>query len=226
MTLKIDQIPISDRPREKLFKYGASNLTTAELIAVLLGCGTKKHPVLDLAHQIVARFGTAEMLATATIEELQAIPGVGRSKALLLKAAFGLTKKLNIHASAKPPLLQSPKQVYHHIHESFSQLKEEHLIALFLDVKSRLIRQKTISMGTISEVLLHPREVFHPAIRHKASSVIVAHNHPSGDPTPSRKDIEVTKKLQKSGEILSIPLQDHLIIGANSYTSLREAGYL
>lgn len=224
MTLKIDQIPISDRPREKLFKYGASYLTTAELIAVLLGCGTKKHPVLDLAHQIVAKFGTAHMLASATVEELQAIPGVGRSKALLLKAAFGLTKKLSIHPHTKPPILQSPMQVYLHIHETFSMLAEEHLVALFLDVKSRLIRQKTISIGTISEVLLHPREIFHPAIRHKASSVIVTHNHPSGDPTPSRKDIEVTKKLQKAGEILSIPLRDHLIIGANSYISLREKG--
>lgn len=222
MTFRIEHLPQNERPREKLTRFGASQLTTVELIAVLLGTGTKKQSVLELSQAIVAHFGTAEKLSSATSAELCEISGIGPAKALILKAAFGLASKFRCGIDPARTTIQSPKQAYHYLRDRMSHQTREHVILLLLDAKSKLIAEETISIGTLTEAIIHPREVFYPAIRHKAVSLIIAHNHPGGDPSPSKSDLKVTDRLIKAGKLIGITLVDHLIIGKNGYISLRK----
>lgn len=221
----IQNMPVEERPRERLIRFGPEAMSTVELIAVILGSGTKTVPVLQLAHELVARFGSLRGLSEATLEELCQIKGVGSAKAVQLKAAFNLGLR-----ASKPDIfpkfhVQHPLHVYHLVKDELEKETREVFVAILKDVKGNLIRSKVIAIGTLSKTLIHPREVFHLAIRHKAASIILAHNHPSGDPTPSSEDFEVTDILVQVGNVMGIPVQDHLIIGLNKYVSLREKGY-
>lgn len=210
-----------DLPRERFEQLGAEALTTAELIAVIFGSGMRGKPVLSLAHEVVRRFGGVQELSSATLSELMEIEGVGRAKAIQLQAAFALGKR---SVRAEPRLnikVAHPLQAYEVVKEELTGKKQELILAILRDAKGHLIQTVLISLGSLAEAIIHPREVFYPAIRHRAKSLILAHNHPSGDLTPSIADIDVTRQLIRVGQLMGIPLQDHLIVGVG-YLSLRQ----
>lgn len=222
----IRNLPEEERPRERLHRHGAEAMSTAELIAILLGSGTKGRSVLQLAHEIVAHFGSIQRIADATVAELCVIKGLGVAKAVQIKAAFNLGIRLSKQTARSKYRIEHPLHAYNLVKEELSQEQREILVVILLDTKGCVIMQETISIGTLSETLVHPREVFYPAIRHKAASLILVHNHPSGDPTPSKEDYEVTELLAKVGSMMCIPIHDHLIIGRTSYISLRQKGFV
>ncbi len=221
----IQQLPEEDRPRERLARYGAESLSTAELIAIILGSGSKTKPILQLAHEVVTRFGTLRQLAEATLAELLDIKGIGLAKAIQLKAAFNLGMRASKHIIKPKYRIEHPSHAYYLIKEELEHEKRELFIVILQDVKGYVICHEIVSIGSLSQTLVHPREVFYPAIRHKAASLIVAHNHPSGDPTPSPQDFKTTQVLVEASYLMSIPLHDHLIIGQQNYVSLRQQGF-
>lgn len=222
--MNLHDIPLEERPRERLMRYGSSALSLSELLAILLITGRQGKSVLDLAHEILGKFGSVEGLLEASISELCEIKGVGKAKAIQLKAAFGIALKMTQAKNLEKTKITS-REAYALVKDDLSRQKQEMLVVILRDIKGRLITYEKISIGTLSEVLVHPREVFYPAVRHKASSLILAHNHPSGDPTPSSADFELTNHLMKSSRIMGIGLEDHLIIGRDRFISLKEAGY-
>lgn len=219
-------LPADERPREKLLKNREESLSLAELVAIILGSGSRDKPVLQLAHEILAYFGTLKDVAGATVQELCQIKGVGPAKAIQLKAAFTLGLRLSRTIISQAVKIEHPGQAYQLVKDEIEDQTREHLIAILLDVKCSVISKQLISIGTLTESLVHPREVFYPAIRHKAASLILAHNHPSGDPTPSQEDIAVTKDLVKAGELIGINVRDHIIVGRKNYISLRQNQYV
>lgn len=220
MSVKICDMPVEERPREKLDKYGAEILSSAELIAIILGSGTQQRPVLDLAHELIIHFGNLRDLAQATIAELTQVKGIGRAKAIQIKASCALAAKISKIDTPQDKIIRHPREVFDLLKEEMRDEKRERLVALLLDVKGKLIRTETVAIGTLTNIMVHPREVFYPAIRYKAASIILAHNHPSGDPTPSDVDILVTKEIAAAGELIGIPLKDHVIIGNKGYRSV------
>lgn len=224
MSYTIQQMPAEERPRERLLQLGPEALSTAELIAILLGTGMKGKPVLQLAQELLSQFGSLRNLAEATIVELMEVKGLGHAKSIQLKAAFSIALRVSNECQPKRPRVDHPRNVFQLLKDEIGHEKREHFAGLFIDTKGFLICKEIIAIGTLTEAKIHPREVFYPAIRHKAASLIVAHNHPSGDPTPSKQDTALTEKLIEGGRIIGIPLNDHVIIAGNSYISLRESG--
>lgn len=222
----IHSIPEEERPRERLLRHGQEALSLADLLAILLGTGTRGKSVLLLAQEMLLQFGGLAGLLEASIEELKQVKGIGDAKAIQLKAAFGIAQRSVKDSLVAKPGLHTPDQAYAIAQQVIAHEKQEVLLVLLKDIKGRLIHQEKVSIGTLSEVLVHPREVFYPAVRHKAFSIIVAHNHPSGDPTPSQADLELTGVLLQSSRVMSIRLDDHLIVCPQSYVSLRERGVL
>jgi DNA repair protein RadC len=223
--MSFHKIPVHERPRERMLKVGAAALSLAELLAILLTTGTKDKSVLELSQELVTRFGSLENLLEASIEELMEVKGIGKAKAVQLKAAFGIALKTSQKTFAPSETIDT-LEAYELVRHDLSCQKQEMLMVVLKDVKGRLIGLEKVSVGTLSDVLVHPREIFFPAVRHKASSLILAHNHPSGDPTPSAADLELTRHLIRSSRIMGIHLDDHLIVGASSFVSLRAAGFL
>jgi DNA repair protein RadC len=221
----IQLMPEEERPRERLMRFGAESLSTTELIAIILGSGSKTKPVLQLAHEIVARFGGLRQLAEATLSELLEIKGIGFAKAIQLQAAFNLGMRASKQVVTPKYRIEHPLHAYYLLKEEMEHEKRELFVAILQDTKGYVICHEIISIGSLSQTLVHPREVFYPAIRHKAASFIVAHNHPSGDPTPSPEDFEITKILVEASALMSIPLHDHIIIGQQRYISLRQQGF-
>lgn len=222
--MNLCDLPIQERPRERLLQYGVDALSLTELLAILLSTGTKGKSVLHLAQEILAKFGSVERLLEASVAELCEVKGVGKAKAIQLRAAFGIALK-TARTGAQDKLPLTATLAYELVkHELVSQ-KQEILLVILKDIKGKLITYEKIALGTLSEVLVHPREVFYPAVRHKAHSFILVHNHPSGDPTPSEADLELTRHLLKSSQVMGIGLDDHLIIGNERFISLREAEY-
>lgn len=217
----IQDMPLSERPRERLTRFGAESLTMAELIAVLLGSGTKSMPVLQLAQTIVNHFGGLQQLADATVEELCQVKGIGQAKAIQLRAAISLGQRISRQTLPIKYKIENPLQAYQIIQEVIQDEKRELFLVILLDVKGCLIGHHVIAIGTLSNVQVHPREVFYPAIRHTAASMILVHNHPSGDLTPSQCDYELTKKLVEAGKLIGITINDHLIVSHKGYLSLR-----
>ncbi len=219
----LSNLPKKERPRERLLHLGPEALSLAELLAILLTTGSKNKSVLEVAQELIARFGSISNLLQASIEELKEIKGIGTIKAIQLRAAFGIA----LHAAQReisPSIFISAEEVYELVRHDLVHQKQEVLIVALKDIKGRLITLKKVALGTVSDLLIHPREVFFPAVKHKASSLILVHNHPSGDPTPSSADLEITRHLIRSSQIMGIPLEDHLIVGANSFISLKERG--
>lgn len=210
--LKIKDIPKSDRPREKLEKYGPEKLSDAELLAILLRTGIKDLNVIKLAQKIFQKF-EKEKFANLKIEDLISIHGLGPAKACEIIACFELGKR--ILKDKKSSILLSPKDVWERM-EDIRGSKKEHFVVFYLDSRNQEIQREVISIGTLNESLIHPREVFEGAIKNNASSIIVAHNHPSGQLEPSQDDVEVTKKLVHAGKILDIKLVDHIIVGKDA----------
>lgn len=218
-------LPEEERPRERLYRHGAEAMSTAELIAIILGSGMKGKPVLQLAHELVAKFGSLKGLAEATVAELCQIKGLGAAKAIQLKAAFSLGIRLSKQEISPRYRIESPIHAYNLIKDELEKEKRELFVVILMDTKGYVIMHQVVAIGSLSQTIVHPREVFYPAIRHKAASLILAHNHPSGDPSPSREDYEVTEALTNVGKVMSIPVHDHLIIGSSTFVSLKQKGF-
>lgn len=221
----IQNLPSEERPREKLLQQGGEALSSTELIAVIIGSGTKAKPVMQLAQEVIMHFGSLQKLADATVEEICQIKGIGKAKGMQLKAACTLGLKLSKQVIPPKYRIENPLHVYHLVKDELEQEKRELLVVVLQDVRGNVICHRVVAVGTLTNTLVHPREVFYPAIRHKAASLILVHNHPSGDPTPSPEDHQITKTLIQVGQLLSIPVNDHVIIGDKSFVSMRQRGF-
>ncbi len=210
--LRIHDLPLSERPRERLRDKGASALTHEELLAILLRTGTAGISALEVGRQLLRQFGTLQRIAAAQAGELGAIRGVGPEKAVTLAAAFELARRIAREAQGEAPLLDTPEQVAAFLREEVRLDRVERLHALFLNTRRRLVGRSVIADGTLDTLLVHPREVFLGAIVANAASIVLAHNHPSGDPTPSEADIKVTRDLIRGGQLLRIEVVDHVIL--------------
>jgi len=211
-------VPKVERPREKMEKYGPEKLKDEEILAILLRTGLKGMNVVTLSKKILQTF-RENGIGEATVAELKTIKGLGAAKACEIVACFELGKRLL--KDKRTAVLLTPKDVWERM-EDIRGSKKEHFVVFFLDSRSQEIRRETVSIGTLDESLVHPREVFESAIRHNASGIIVAHNHPSGDPTPSRADLAVTRRLRDAGDLLGIPLLQHVIVTARDFSSIDE----
>lgn len=221
----IQRLPEEERPRERLLRQGAEAMSTSELIAIILGSGMKGMPVLQLAQEIIMHFGSIQGLAEASIQELCRIKGLGPAKALQLKAAVSLGLRVARHIPTAKYRIEHPVHAYNLVKDELQYEKQELFMVILQDTKSYVLSHHIVSIGTISNTLVHPREIFHHAIRHHAASIILVHNHPSGDPSPSPQDYEITRTLIGAGRLIGIPINDHLIIGNPGFISLREKGF-
>ena len=218
----IHDLPLSERPRERLLKLGSEALSTQEILAVILGRGIRGESVVVTSQKLLSRFGNLKNIANASVEELTQMRGIGPAKAAQIKAALELSKRVEADAGEKPkPVLKSPEDVAAVVRSQLKGKKKEHFLVLCLDTRNRLIDHKLVSIGSLDTSIVHPREVFKEAISSCAASVIFAHNHPSGDPEPSREDVELTKRLAKAGEIIGIAVLDHIIVCDKSHLSLK-----
>ncbi len=228
--LRIRELPEGERPRERLMRLGSSALSDAELIAILLRTGMKGANAVDVAHHLIARFKTLNELARCTPREIAGIKGIGPAKAVQLCAALELASRVARETAARQRV-DTPQIVCDLLGAELRSLHKESLRILLLDTRYQLIRQEEISLGTMNESLAHPREIFRPALVYSAYAVIVAHNHPSGDPSPSEADHRLTRRLAEAAALLQITLLDHIIIGTPQagragYFSFKEAGVL
>jgi len=221
---KIKDLPKFDRPREKLIKKGAGALHKEELLAIILRTGVKGKSALKVANEILRKYGDKKLL-DVSYQELKNIRGVGSTKAVQILAAIELGRRLFKEKQEKEVFINSPEEVVKEV-EHIKENKKENFICLYLDARNKLIYKETVSIGTLNANLVHPREVFEPAIRHLAAQIIAIHNHPSGDPEPSEDDLEITKRLMESGKILGIELIDHLIITKERFFSFKEKGLI
>ncbi|HWH70669.1 MAG TPA: DNA repair protein RadC [Candidatus Sulfotelmatobacter sp.] len=229
--LLIRELPDSERPRERLLAQGADALKKSELIAILLRTGTQGVSAIEVAEQLLQAHETLDNLSRATVPELRRIKGIGRDKAVTLVAAFTLARLLAREMRQEFPTLDTPERVADLLREDNRLYEVEHFQVLLLNTRRKLIRVEKISQGTLDTILVHPREVFKVAIVANAAALVLVHNHPSGDPTPSEADIKVTRDLIRAGQLLKIEVLDHVILGRASqerpkdYLSLRELGY-
>lgn len=228
--LKIRELPAEDRPREKLVARGADALTDAELLAILLRTGVEGANAIEVARQLLAKYGSLEVLSRCSVKELAAIKGVGPAKGAQLAAAFGLGVRL-VKERFVGKKLTEPADVYDLLGLELRALHRESLRVILLNTRFHLIRVEEVSLGSMNESIAHPREVFRPALVYAAYAVIVVHNHPSGDPSPSQADHSLTRRLREAGELLQIRLLDHIIIGSPAegrlpYFSFKEAAIL
>lgn len=229
--IRIKDLPQQERPRERLLNHGAESLKTSELLAILIRTGSKGVSAMDLGERLMKEFGSLERLARARLEDLQRVKGIGRDKAVGLKSAFTLAHRMALEIRQESPVMDKPENVAEMLREEARLMEVETFHVLMLNTRRRLIRVEKITTGLLDSLLVHPREVFKQAIAANASSIILAHNHPSGDPTPSEADIRATRDLIRAGQLLKIEVLDHIIIGARSserakdFISLREMGY-
>ena len=230
-SLRLKDQPASERPRERLVALGAAALSQAELIAILLRTGLKGMNAVEVGQHLMSQFGSLHGLARASVDDLKKVKGIGRDKAVTLVAAFALAHKMAKELQDESPVLDTPEAVVNLLRARNLLLGVEQLQVLLLNTRRRLIRVETVTDGTIDTLLVHPREVFKSAIAANAAGIVLAHNHPSGDPTPSEADIKVTRDLIRAGQLLKIDVLDHVIIGratperTKDYVSLRELGY-
>ena len=214
-------LPMSERPRERLQKHGAEALSTAELLALLMGRGTRGQPVMLTAQKLLSKFGNLQNIGSASIEELSEIEGIGPAKACQIKAALELSKRMDAPDYKKGRPVKSPEEAVDSIRSMLKGKKKEHFYLLCLDSRNRVTNVDQISIGNLDSSIVHPREVFKTAISCLAASVIFVHNHPSGDLEPSSEDINLTKRLTEAGELVGIPVLDHIIVCDKDFTSLK-----
>lgn len=217
-----DMLP-AERPRERLARFGAEKLADEELLAVLLRTGYAGRSALDLARRLLRRFPRGG-LSRLPVESLRRLKGLGLSRAAAVAAAAELGRRW-MDEDAVEPALEQPARVWEHMHE-WRGRRKEHFVAFYLDARNALIHRETVSIGTLTASLVHPREVFGPAVERRAAAVIVSHNHPSGDLRPSPQDRETTRRIARAGRILGIPLIDHVVVTQDAYFSFRRKGLL
>ncbi|AZU63499.1 RadC family protein [Neobacillus mesonae] len=225
-TLMIRDFPQDERPRERFILHGPQSLSNHELIAILLRNGTKDESVLQLANRMLTHFEGLRQLKSATLEEITEIKGIGTAKAIQILAAVEIGRRIANLNFTDRYVIRSPEDGAKYVMNDMRFLTQEHFVCLYLNTKNQVIHKQTVFIGSLNASIVHPREVFREALKRSAASVIALHNHPSGDPSPSREDIEVTKRLVECGKIIGIDLLDHLIIGENKFVSLKEKGYV
>jgi len=218
MKRTIKDLPKVERPREKLMQYGPERLSNSELLAILLRSGKKGENVVDFSSKILRKFGTKE-LPNLTFDDLRNYPGLGPAKACEIVACFELGKR--VLKDKKAQIYLEPKEVWKEL-KDIRNYKKEHFVIFYLDSRNQEIKREIISVGSLNANLVHPREVFEPAVRNLVAQVILAHNHPSGDPEPSEDDLEITKRLVEAGKILGIEVVDHVIVANNGFLSFKE----
>lgn len=225
--MRMKDLPLSERPYEKLEQSGAHSLSNAELFAIIFRTGSKKERAVETAQRLL-NHGTMELasLFNLTIKELQEIPGIGRVKSLQVLAVLELSKRMTKAAAQNHYSVNSPSSIASLYMEELRHLGQEHFYVVFLNTKNEIINEILLTKGTVNASLVHPRDVFIEALKHNSVRIIILHNHPSGDPSPSKEDIHITNRLCECGEVLGIPVLDHIIIGDGKYASLKEKGYI
>lgn len=221
--MRMKDIPPENRPRERLLKYGPENLSDAELLALILEKGTRDENVVDMSNRLISRYGF-DNLSCLSLTEIQEIKGIGLAKAMQIKALFELYKR--VKGRKVLSTIKSAKDVFAYLQPRLRDLDKEQFVVLHLNSKNKLIREETVSVGILDTALVHPREIFKNAIKESASKIVVVHNHPSGDVSPSENDIKTTRVLFGAGDVLGITVVDHVIIGGEQYYSFREQGKL
>ncbi len=224
--LKIKDLPKNERPREKMLRYGAEYLSNSELLALILRTGTKEDSVLNLCDRLLSHCGGINGMSSPSINDLKQVKGIGEVKATQVLAIAELAIRFNSFKSGEEHIVSSPKDVSNYMMRQMKGLKKEYFKLIMLNTKNIIISVKDISIGNLNSSIVHPREVFIEAIKLSSASVILCHNHPSGDPTPSKEDILITKRLKECGTLLGIEVLDHIIIGNEAYISLKEKGIL
>jgi DNA repair protein RadC len=224
--MRTTRLPPHERPRERLYWNGPAALADAELLALQLGSGSRGRSAVDVARELLATYGSLADVAARGPEELTRLRGVGPSKAARLAAAFELTRRLRARRPGTRVRLAAPAEVHAAYAPLMEDLKHEVFRVALLDAQNRLLRDRVVSEGTLSASLVHPREVFKAAIVESAAAVILLHNHPSGDPSPSREDVRLTRQLVECGRLLDVRVHDHVIIGHGGFVSLAERGLI
>lgn len=218
-------LPVDERPRERLIKYGVESLSLQELLSLIFGRGIKGESVMDLSRKIIGTFGSLDKLSQTSVEELKLFRGLGLAKACQLKACFEIAKRLmneeNLNVD-KNTVIKSPSDIFPLLKEKINNFNKEHFIVTSLDSRNKIISIDIISIGTLNSSLIHPRETFEIAIKNHAAGIIICHNHPSGELKPSEDDLIVTNNLIRSGQLLGIEIADHLIISKKNYFSFKE----
>lgn len=222
----IHDLPKPERPRERLKKLGPEALSAQELLALVIGRGIPQKSVMNIAQELLAKFGNIKAISQATLEELSQIKGIGLAKAAQIKACFELGKRQELELEIEDIDIKNPQSVVKALQAKIKDKAKEHFKLILLNTRNKIIGISTVSIGTLDSSLVYPREVFKEAIAHNAYSVILAHNHPSGDPEPSEDDITITSRLIEAGKILGIEVTDHVIISKNGFFSFKEKGLI
>jgi len=220
----IRDLPQSERPRERLQAYGSGSLSTSELLAILLRTGTRSESVINLGSRLLAQFGGLAGIARASFADLCEVRGLGLAKAAQIKAALELGKRLMVASPEERPQVKSPADVANLLMMEMGFLEQEHLRVVLLDTKNHVLGMPTIYVGSLNTSVMRVGELFREAVRSNCAAVIVVHNHPSGDPTPSPEDVNITRQIVEAGKLLDVEVLDHLIIGQQRYVSLKERG--
>jgi DNA repair protein RadC len=225
----IKEWPEEERPRERLLKFGPQGMSTAQLLAIILRVGSRDKSAIELAREILLKFGGLGEIEDASVAEFTDVKGVGSAKVAQIRAAFELGKRLmqsKGDAAVHEPSFKNSRAVYEYYRPRFYGMKKEKVICALLNTKNKVFKEILVSDGTLTSSLVHPREVFRYAIKEAAAAVLIIHNHPSGDPSPSRDDINITKRLVETGKMIGINVLDHIIISDGKYLSLLEKGYI
>lgn len=217
---------LAEKPREKALLQGVAALNDAELLTLLIESGTKKASAFELAHEVLSKCGGIAHLPSLSLANLTALPGIKEARAIRILAAVELAKRIFLSEEEEVHTIKTAKDIYHYLYHQLRFEKQEHFVALYLDVKLRVIHHVTLFKGSLDCSVVHPREVFKVVLQISAACVVVAHNHPSGDATPSSQDVEITHLLCQTGKVMQIPVMDHVVIGKKEYFSFSEAHML
>jgi len=222
----IKQLPAHERPRERLIQSGDEYLTDAELLGIIIRDGTTNYSAVDLAQELLSKYGDFRKLSSVSIGELCKVRGIGPARAAQIKASLAIAKRFSTISVRPSQQFKCSKDIFDHFHERLREKKQEIFFIILLDNKNRIIKELDISKGSLTSSIVHPREVFNPAIKESAVSVIFVHNHPSGDPEPSKEDIQMTRRLLEVGDVVGIKVLDHIIIGNECFVSLKDKGII
>ena len=224
--MKVKEMQLHQRPREKALMHGIDALSNRELIALLLRNGTRSQSVLELADEVLNRYSSLGSLGQASLTELMEIDGIKQAKAIELQAAFALGKRIAFDVLKESEAISSPQKLSEWLMQQIGFQQQEHFLVVFLNQRNQILAYKTLFVGTLTSANVHPREIFKEAMRIGCAKIICAHNHPSGNPQVSDADIAITQQIMECGQLVSIPLLDHIVVGGNRYVSLREEGYM